>query len=530
MHCRVPMARSAHALAERDLAVTPPTKTTSSPRKATRREWLGLIAIAVPCMIYSMDLTVLNLAVPTLTRDLQPSAGQLLWIIDIYGFMVAGFLMTMGTLGDRIGRRKLLLIGAAAFGIASTVAAFSTSIEMLIVMRALLGIAGATLAPSTLSLIAVMFEDETERTFAISMWIASFSAGAVIGPLVGGVLIEYFWWGSVFLIAVPPMLLLLLIGPVLLPEYKAPQAGRLDLASAVLSLAAILPVIYGVKHWAESGLSAAAIAAIAAGLGLGLAFVRRQRRLADPMVDLALFGIPAFRAALAINLAGIMVMFGSFIFLAQYFQLVAGLTPLEAGIWSLPSAIAFTVASFGVTPLTVRFRPAMLMAAGMLLSALGFVGLAVASGLVQIVAASIVFSVGFTPVIALTTGIVVGSAPQERVGAASAMSETSAELGGALGVAIFGSLGAALYRHRMADVSVAGFDGAALAPARSTLGGALAAAERLPPDQQAHLLQAARDAFMAGFHAVALIAIAGMVFCIAVALTTLRDARPSGAH
>lgn len=509
--------------------------TTSNPaaigaRKATRREWLGLIAIAVPCMIYSMDLTVLNLAVPTLTRELKPSAGQLLWIIDIYGFMVAGFLMTMGTLGDRIGRRKLLLIGAAAFGVASTVAAFSNSAEMLIVMRALLGIAGATLAPSTLSLIAVMFEDETERTFAISMWIASFSAGAIIGPIAGGVLIEYFWWGSVFLIAVPPMLVLLAIGPVLLPEYKAPQAGRLDIASALLSLAAILPVIYGVKHGAEFGLSGYSVACIAAGFVLGVAFVRRQKRLADPMVDLALFRIPAFRAALVINLAGIMVMFGSFIFLAQYFQLVAGLTPMEAGFWSLPSAVAFTLASFGVTPLTVRFRPAVLMAAGMVLSALGFVWLALAPDLVQIVASSILFSIGFTPVITLTTGIVVGSAPPERTGAASAMSETSAELGGALGIAVLGSLGAALYRQRMADLSLSGVDGAALAPARSTLGGALATAERLAPDQSAHLLRAAREAFMTGFHAVALISIVGMVFCIAVALVSLRDARVSGAH
>jgi MFS transporter, DHA2 family, multidrug resistance protein len=272
-----------------------------TPRPATRREWLGLCVIALPWILYSMNLTVLNLAVPTLMQELKPSASQLLWIIDIYGFMVPGFLMTMGTLGDRIGRRKLLMIGAMAFGIASVIAAFSTSAEMLIVMRAVLGVAGATLAPSTLSLITVMFTDEKERTFAISMWIASFSAGAIIGPLVGGVLIQYFFWGSVFLIAVPPMIPLLIIGPRLLPEYKAPNAGRLDLASAALSLVAVLSVIYGIKQLAEFGLSWASTTAIAGGLGLAIVFVRRQDGLADPMIDLSLFRNPAFNAALAIT-------------------------------------------------------------------------------------------------------------------------------------------------------------------------------------------------------------------------------------
>jgi DHA2 family multidrug resistance protein-like MFS transporter len=215
-------------------------------RKATRREWLGLIAIAFPCMIYSMDLTVLNLAVPhARCADLKPSAVQLLWIVDIYGFLIAGSLITMGTLGDRIGRRKVLLAGAVLFGIASVIAAFSTSAEMLIAARALLGIAGATLAPSTLSLIRNMFHDPAERTFAISVWATSYSVGAGMGPLLGGVLLEYFWWGSVFLLAVPVMVLLLIVGPILLPEYRDPQAGRLDIASALLSLAAILPVIYG---------------------------------------------------------------------------------------------------------------------------------------------------------------------------------------------------------------------------------------------------------------------------------------------
>jgi MFS transporter, DHA2 family, multidrug resistance protein len=494
-------------------------------RAATRREWIGLAVLALPCMIYSMDLTVLNLAVPTLTRELKPSASQLLWIIDIYGFMVAGFLMTMGTLGDRIGRRKLLMIGAAAFGIASTVAAFSTSPEMLIVMRAALGVAGATLAPSTLSLITVMFPDEKERTFAISMWIASFSAGAIVGPLVGGVLIEFFHWGAVFLVAVPPMILLLVIGPKLLPEYKAPDAGRLDIVSAILSLAAVLAVIYGVKHVAEVGLSWRSVGMMALGVAIGVAFIRRQARLADPMIDLSLFRAPAFNVALAINLAGIMFMFGSFIFIAQYFQLVAGLTPLQAGLWSLPSAVAFTIASFVTPALIGRYAAASLIIAGMLIAALGFVGLALSDGLVPIVAWSVVFSVGFTPVIALTTGLIVGSAPPERAGAASAMSETSAELGGALGIALLGSLGAAIYRQRMDSVVLEGAAPDVLQAARATLGGALAATGATPSGAAAIVLEAARTAFMTGFHAVALSSVAGMLLCALIAWRFLRKAK-----
>src|SRR5688500_3884930 len=204
--------------------------------KAGRREWIGLAVLALACVVYAMDLTVLHLAVPSLSADLQPTSAQLLWIIDIYGFMVAGALITMGTLGDRIGRRRLLLIGAVAFSLASLLAAFSTSAEMLIASRALLGIAGATIAPSTLSLIRNMFQDPGQRTFAIGIWVTAFSLGGAIGPIVGGALLEFFWWGSVFLLAIPVMGLLLVLGPFLLPEYKDPDAGRLDLFSAALSL------------------------------------------------------------------------------------------------------------------------------------------------------------------------------------------------------------------------------------------------------------------------------------------------------
>lgn len=289
--------------------------------RAGRREWIGLAVIALPCLLYSMDLTVLNLAVPALTADLKPSSAQLLWIVDIYGFLVAGSLVTMGTLGDRIGRRRLLLMGAAAFGIASVLAAFSTSAEMLIATRALLGLAGATLAPSTLSLIRNMFIDPRRRTFAIGLWATSYSVGSGIGPLLGGVMLEHFWWGSVFLVGVPVMVLLLAVGPVLLPEFRDPEAGRLDLISAALSLFGLLALIYGLKRIAEDGLGLLAALSILAGLATGVAFVRRQRQLDDPLIDLRLFQVPAFSAALATNTLSIFVAFGSFLFFAQYLQL-----------------------------------------------------------------------------------------------------------------------------------------------------------------------------------------------------------------
>src|SRR5918997_2925309 len=253
--------------------------------QATRKEWIGLGVISIACLLYVMDLSVLYLAVPSLTRDLAPSSTQLLWITDIYGFLVAGFLITMGTLGDRIGRRRVLLAGACAFGAASVLAAFSTSAEMLIAARAIQGLAGATLAPSAMALVSALFTDERERTAALGIVMASFAAGAGLGPIIGGTLLEFLPWGSVFAANVPVMVALLVLGPRLLPEYKAPDAGRLDLPSAALSLVAILALIYGVKDIATEGTSTALLLAIAGGLVVGLAFVVRQTRLEDPLID-----------------------------------------------------------------------------------------------------------------------------------------------------------------------------------------------------------------------------------------------------
>src|SRR5512145_2644913 len=380
-----------------------------SPGRAGRREWIGLAVIALPCMLYSMDLTVLNLAVPQLSVDLRPSSSQLLWLIDIYGFLVAGALITMGTLGDRIGRRRLLMIGAAAFGIGSVLAAFSTSAEMLIATRALLGLAGATLAPSTLSLIRNMFLDPHQRTVAIGIWVTSYSVGAAIGPLLGGIVLEYFWWGSVFLLGVPVMVLLLAVGPRLLPEFRDPHAGRLDLPSAALSLAAVLLVIYALKRIAEVGPGWVPVAAIGIGLALGIQFVRRQRTLADPLLDLGLFRVPAFSASLATYMVACFVAFGAYVFIAQYLQLVLGLSPLEAGLWTVPSMAAFVVGSMLVPLLARRFQPAYVMGAGLVLAAAGFGVLTqvdASAGLAPVVAGSVIYSLGTCPAIILSTDLV----------------------------------------------------------------------------------------------------------------------------
>lgn len=513
--------------------MAPAPKMTAIPAKATRRDWLGLAVIALPCLLYSMDLTVLNLAIPQLSVDLKPSAAQLLWIVDIYGFMVAGSLITMGTLGDKIGRRKLLLIGAGAFGLASVLAAFSTSAEMLITTRALLGIAGATLAPSTLSLIRNMFLDPKERSFAIGIWIASFSAGGAIGPLVGGLLLEHYWWGSVFLVGVPVMILLLILGPFLLPEFKDPSAGRVDLASAALSLTAVLAVIYGIKHMAEHGIAWRAAVAVLAGIAIGGIFLRRQRRLADPFLDLRLFRNPIISAALAINVLGFLFLFGSFLFIGQYLQLVRGFSPLEAGLWSLPSALAFILGTPIVPALAHRFRPAQIMAVGLTMAALGFALLSridIDSSVGQVVVASVIFSLGFTPVVALTTELVVGSAPPERAGSAAAISETSLEFGGAVGIAILGSIVTAVYRSQMALTQPAGLAPDAARSAAATLGGAVAEAARLPADLAANLLATARSAFVAGMQLSALVAAVGLVVTAVTALVLLRNATAASHH
>lgn len=497
------------------------------------REWIGLAVLALPILLLSMDVTVLYLAVPDLVADLQPSNNQLLWIVDVYGFMIAGFLITMGTLGDRIGRRKLLMIGATAFGVASAVAAFAPNPELLIAARALLGIAGATLMPSTLALISNMFRDPRQRGIAIGVWATCLSAGVAVGPIAGGLLLEAFWWGSVFLLGVPVMVLLLVTAPVLLPEFRDTAASRIDLPSVGLSLAAILPIVYGIKQFATDGLTVAPATAAVVGVGFAALFVRRQRTLPDPLLDLHMFGNRSFSAALGLLLATFSMMGGIYLFVTHYLQLVEDLSSLAAGMWLLPPALALIVSSM-LTPIIARtIRPGDIVAAAAAISALGYLALATlgsVSGLPVLVAGFTLIYIGTGPIMVLGTDLVVATAPAQKAGSAAAMSETASEFGLAIGIAILGVVGTGIYRADVADSIPAQLPPGAADPARETLAGAHAASQHLPHPLGDALLGAAREAFTNGLNTVAFICALVAVALAVVAAASLRHVRAGAAH
>jgi DHA2 family multidrug resistance protein-like MFS transporter len=488
-----------------------------------RRAWLGVAVLALPCVITVMDLTVLNLAVPRMTSALEPSATQLLWIIDIYGFILAGALIPIGGLGDRVGRRRLLLVGAAAFAAASTLAAFSTSAPMLIAARALLGLAGAAVVPSTLAMLSTLFEDPRERTRAIGVWGASFAVGAAIGPLVGGVLLEHFWWGAVFLVGVPIMLAVLVAGPFLLPEFRDPSASRPDLLSGVLSIAAILLVVFGLKQFVQDGVSWVPVLTTVVGVVLGGLFVRRQQRLADPMVDLSLFRNRAFSVSFGSNVLNVFVSFGAFILISQYLQLVLGLSPLEAGALSLPAAALAIVGPMLSPMLSDRVGMRSALAGLLAMTAVGFAVQTIVGGPLSVVMVAIgwaLWAFGGSAAGTLTTGTIVGAARPERAGAVSALGQTGAELGGALGIAVLGSLGTAIYRGMVAGAVPADLSPTAAAAARDTLGGALNVASQLnDPLAAATLVSTAQQSLTTAVQATcAISAVISILAAIAVAV------------
>lgn len=499
-----------------------------APSTAGRREWTGLAVLALPTLLLSVDLSVLYLALPHLSADLGPSATQQLWIMDSYGFLLAGFLITMGTLGDRIGRRRLLLIGAAAFSVASVLAAYSTSAEMLIATRAIMGIGGATLMPSTLALITNMFRDPHQRSVAIAVWMTCFMGGMSVGPLVGGVMLANFWWGSVFLLGVPVMLVLLVAAPVLLPEYRDDGAGRLDLVSVVLSLATILPVIYGLKEIAQHGVESTHLVALLAGTAFGVTFVRRQRRLSSPLIDVGLFRNREFSAALGINLSGGVVMAGTFLLLSLYLQMVQGFSPLVAGLCLVPMNLAMAVAS-NVTPqLAKRFSAANLMAAGLVVAAVGLLMITrvESSGSLPLLMVGFTLaSIGIAVPSVLGISLIMGAVPPEKAGSASGISETFGEFGIALGVATIGSIAGAVYRNQITPPT--GLPGDLADTARDSITGAGSVASQLPDAIGADLMASAGDAFTTGLNLAGGFGAALFLAMAVVAVTVLRKVGPS---
>lgn len=509
-----------------DVVIVPENRT---PVQAGRRDWLALGVLALPTMVLSMDLTVLHLAAPSLSADLAPTGAQLLWILDVYGFTVAGFLLVMGGVGDRIGHRRLLLTGAAAFAVMSVVAAFAPTAEMLIAARALLGVAGATLMPATLALITRMFRTPAQRAFAIAAWMTAFTAGEAIGPLVGGLVLEFLWWGAVFLIGAPVMAVLLLVGRALLPESSARLPGRLDLLSAALLTAAALLLVYGVKT-AAAGVDAGSLAWCAAGVVAGVAFARRQRGTADPLIDLRLFRLPAFSSALGVQLLAVAAMAGCQFLVIQHLQSVAGLTPLVAGLVTVPS-VALGVAGTLLAPrLARRFGSARVIAGGLLLAVAGAVSLAVTAPggpLTWTLASFTALYVGVTPTLALTTELIVSAAPPERAGSASSIAESGAEFGLAGGIAVIGTVAMATYRSRLEAGAPEGLHPGAFDAAAETVGGGVEVARDTPGETGTLLLDAVEHAFTSALQLAATVS-AGLLLVAgtlaAVMLPTRRDA------
>lgn len=478
----------------------------------TARSRVALAVLTLPVLLISVDMTVLGAALPAIDADLAPTGSQQLWMVDIYSFVLAGLLVVMGGLGDRVGRRRLLLVGTAAFGVASVLAAMAASAEALIAARALLGLGGATLMPSTLSLIKTVFPDPAARRGAVAVWSAAFAGGAAAGPVIGGWLLEHFTWHAVFLIAVPVTLALLAVGPFVLPESRDPHPGPFDLVSAALALLAVLPVVYALKSAATEGVSVAAGVAAAVGLAAGAVFVLRQRTLRHPLLDLTLLRRRPFQAAIATNMLSIVALVGLLLLLPQHLQLVLGYSPLEAALWMLPGALAGIGGSLLAARVARRVALRTVVTAGLGIAAVGLVVLATAPGTLALLVVGFgIAGGGIALAEALTNDVVVAVAPPERAGAASAISETGYELGGALGTTILGSVSAAVFVAEL--------------PGEDTLSGALVHAATRGDDA---LAGAATTAFTDGLSAAALAGAAFLLVAAVQAWFRLRDVDDAG--
>ena len=496
----------------------------TSRRAAGARDWAALAVLMLPVLLVSVDNTALSFALPTISQALHPTGTQLLWIVDVYPLVLAGLLIPMGSLGDRIGRRRLLLIGATGFAAVSAASAFAPTAELLVAGRAAMGFFGAMLMPATLSLLRNIFLDPGRRRIAIAVWAGGFSGGAALGPIVGGFLLNHFWWGSVFLMAVPVLVPLLVLGPLLLPESRDSRPGPVDVPSVLLAMLAMTPVVYGIKAATASGELFGGLLAAASGVLAGVLFARRQAALEYPMLDLALFRSPGFTGGVTVNVLGNVGFYGFLFMLTQYLQLVAGLDPMAAGLTMVPG-LALTVLAGFVAVRAVRRLPARtVIAAGMLLSAAGYLVVALAdlsaeSGTVAVLAAFCVVGAGIGLAETLSNDLVLTAAPPHKAGAASAISETGYEVGAVLGTAVLGGLLTAFYQRHLELPGA--LDAASAAAAHETLGGAVEAADGAGALGPA-VREAAFAAFAEGMHWTAVLMTVVVVLASCAVIRMLR--------
>lgn len=426
--------------------------TTQTPQvRAGRREWAGLAVLMIPVLLISIDNTVLGFAIPAISTGLHPTGTQLLWIVDIYALMLAGLLVAMGSIGDRVGRRKLLIIGAFGFGLASLLAAYSTSPEMLILARALLGLFGATLMPSTLSLIRNIFLHDKDRRVAIATWAAMFSGGAALGPIVGGILLEHFHWSSVFFINLPLIALFIPAALLLLPESRDPNPGRIDPLSIGLSMLMLAPLVFAIKHVMADGVDMLFWASLAVTVIAGTGFVMRQLASANPMLDVRLFADKIFTSAVLSNLLSVMGLAGFLYFGTQLLQLVLGLSPVEAALVLVPGLITSIVAGYTAVPIIARLQPRVVVPCALVLNSvgLGIVAFTPEHSVAGMLISFLILGVGLGTAEVITNDLILSAVPADKAGAASAISETAYEFGSVMGTAVLGGLTTMVYSSQL---------------------------------------------------------------------------------
>lgn len=511
--------------ARRDLA-DPPSTMAASPR----RGWLAVVVLSVSLLMIGLDNTILNVALPTLQRDLDASSSQLQWIVNAYLLVFAGLLLAAGNLGDRLGRRRMLQAGLVVFGLGSILAAMSTNAGQLIACRALMGLGGALIMPSTLSIITNIFTG-AQRARAIAVWTAVAGLGIALGPVTGGWLLERFWWGSIFLVNVPIAALTLLAGFFLVPESRDPAAGRPDPIGVVLSVVGLLSLVYAIIEAPTRGWTGAVTltAFTAAIVFLGL-FVAWELRTTHPMLQLRLFRDPRFSAASASIALAFFALFGALFFLTQYLQLVLGYTPFQAGARTVPIAAGLVVGSALSAPATARLGTKVTVTCGMLLAAGGLTVLAGAtptSSYTRVLAALLLAGAGIGLAMAPATDSVMGSLPLAKASVGSAMNDTARLVGGALGVAVLGTIISQVYRTQIA-ATAAQLPPAAAGPSGDSLQAALQVAVRLDANEGSALQAAARLAFTEAMNRAALAAGAVALTAALVALLLL-PARPARA-